>query len=368
MSRRAERDRTPPVVAIGASAGGVEALRTLVPLLPGTLEAAVLVVLHLPPDSPSALPAILRRTSQLQVRPARDGDELQPGVVYVARPDHHLVVSDGHLLLSRGPRENGHRPAIDVLFRSAARARGARTMAVVLSGTLDDGTAGAVAVAARGGRVATQDFDEALYADMPRSAARAVEQAEVLTTRDLATAITTWARQADDRAPLDDAEAEQQDGHHEHDEMQQEVDVSLMDPEALHDPDRPGRPSGFGCPDCAGALFQIDEGPLTRFRCRVGHAWSVESLLARQSVELESALWVALRSLEERAALNAELGERAGRRGHGRTAARFEENAQEATGAAELVRGLIADIDRALATATPHRTEEDDVEPGGTRG
>jgi two-component system chemotaxis response regulator CheB len=132
------------------------------------------------------------------------------------------------------------------------------------------------------------------------------------------------------------------------------VDLARLDPRAVHDVDRPGRPSGFGCPDCAGSLFEISEGSLLRYRCRVGHAWSAESLLARQSAALEGALWVALRSLEERAALNADLGDRADGRGHDKAATRFRENAHEATGAAELVRQLITEIgDTTLDTTLP---------------
>lgn len=325
----------PPIVVVGASAGGVEALRDLVSRLPGDLAACVLVVLHVPADSPSALPVILRRVTDLQVRQAADGDPLRAGEVLVARPDHHLVVSDGHVLLTRGPRENGHRPAVDVLFRSAARARGARTLAVVLSGALDDGASGCVAVASRGGRVAVQDYAEALYPSMPRAARTAVGDADQLTLTELAALIGTWAGEAGGpEAPLPDDERR----------LTQEVGMAGMQPDAMHDLDRPGSPSGFGCPDCAGALFQIEEGSLVRYRCRVGHAWSAESLMARQTAALESALWVALRSLEEKAALNAQLGDRARGRGHDRTATRFEDNVQEAVGAAELVRRLITEI------------------------
>jgi two-component system chemotaxis response regulator CheB len=240
------------------------------------------------------------------------------------------------VLLTRGPRENGHRPAVDVLFRSAARARGRRTLAVVLSGALDDGASGAVAVSSRGGKVAVQDYDEALYASMPQSASRAVgDDVEQLPLRGLADLITTWA------GDVGHAEAGRSE---EHSELNQEVDMASMEPGAMHDLNRPGSPSGFGCPDCAGALFELQEGNLVRYRCRVGHAWSSESLLARQAVALEGALWVALRSLEEKAALNAELGQRASTQGHDRTATRFQENVQEAIGAAELVRQLITQV------------------------
>ncbi len=325
----------PPVVVMGASAGGVEALRDLMSLLPSSLRACILVVLHVPGNSPSALPSILRRVCDLPVRQAEDGERLRAGEVLVARPDHHLVVADGHVLLTRGPRENGHRPAVDVLFRSAARARGSRTLGIVLSGALDDGAAGSVTIASQGGRVAVQDFEEALYDSMPRSAAQAVGRVDQLPVAGLAELAAAWADElGDDRSRNGDG----------HPQITKEVGMASMDPDAMHDLVRPGRPSGFGCPDCAGALFQLEEGNLVRYRCRVGHAWSADSLLARQTVDLEGALWVALRSLEEKAALNAKLGERAGSQGHDRTAARFNENVQEAIGAAELVRQLITTI------------------------
>ena len=325
----------PPVVVVGASAGGVEALRDLVALLPRDLRAAVLVVLHVPPDAPSALPVILRRAGKLPVAQAAEGAPLRAGEVLVAPPNHHLVVIDGSVSLTRGPQENGHRPAVDVLFRSAARARGDRVLGIVLSGALDDGAAGAVAIAARGGRVAVQDFDQALYSSMPRAAASAVPEVEQLSLVALADLAHAWAESKATDAIDVAVELET---------LEKEVGMSELDPGAMHDHDRPGDPSGFGCPDCGGALFQIEEGGLVRYRCRVGHAWSSESLLARQAVDLEGALWMALRSLEEKASLNAELAARAADLGHDRTASRFTESAQEATRAAELVRRLIADI------------------------
>ena len=331
-------DGSPPVVVVGASAGGVEAIRDLVSMLPRGLGACVLIVLHLPAGSSSALPAILRRAGELPVAQAEDGAPLRAGEVLVARPDHHLVVIDGSAALSHGPRENGHRPAVDVLFRSAARARGSDVLGVVLSGVLDDGAAGAVSIARAGGRVVVQAFDQALYSSMPRAAAAAVGDVEQLDIAAIARHVVSWSEERRDGTA----------GPHQNSELEKEVEMATLDPDAMHDPERPGRPSGFGCPDCAGALFQIEEGNLVRYRCRVGHAWSAESLLARQTVELEGALWMALRSLEEKAALSVDLGERAEGLGHGQTASRFREAAQDVLGAAELVRQLISQIGEAV--------------------
>ncbi|WP_343908987.1 chemotaxis protein CheB [Nocardioides aquiterrae] len=322
----------PPVavIVVGASAGGVEALRDFMSVLPVDLPACVLVVLHLPRDAPSALPSILTRAGQLPVRHATAGERLEPGVVLVAPPDHHLIVVDDRAELSHGPQENGHRPAIDVLFRSAARARDSRVIGVVMSGSLDDGAAGAVAIVRQGGRLLVQDPDEALYGSMPLAATRAAGTGNQVPVRKMGEVLAAWVAEMSGGTG-DDPPAE----------MEQETQMADLDPGALHDPDRPGTPAGFGCPDCAGALYQIDDGPLRRYRCRVGHAWSPESLLAQQSIAMESALWMALRALEEKAALNDDLGRRAWAHGHDRTATRFEESAEETRHAAELVRRLI---------------------------
>jgi two-component system, chemotaxis family, protein-glutamate methylesterase/glutaminase len=183
------------IIVVGASAGGVEALRVLVGKLPRDLPAAVLVVLHVSPEHKSILPRILTGAGPLPAEHAKDGELLEPGRIYVAPPDRHMVVDDGVVRLTRSPPERGHRPAVDSLFHSAARFHGARVVGVVLSGALDDGTAGLVAVKKRGGVTVVQDPEEALCADMPRSALEHLEVDYCLPTAQIAALIDKLAHQ-----------------------------------------------------------------------------------------------------------------------------------------------------------------------------
>jgi two-component system, chemotaxis family, protein-glutamate methylesterase/glutaminase len=287
------------VVAIGASAGGVEALRDLVRELPADLPATVLVVLHLPTSAFSALPAILDRAGALSTTSAWDGAPLKPGTILVAPPNRHLIVRDDHVVLGRGPKENGHRPAIDPLFRSVARWRGQRAIGVVMSGTLDDGAAGLASIAERGGVGVVQDPEQALYDGMPRAALAAVPDALVSSGTKLAHLIARLCEKTVDThlRPVDRV-------------LQMETDIPDMDEQSLADNDRPGRPAAMTCPDCNGAMFVLDESNVIRYRCRVGHAWSPESLLMGQLEAAEGALWAAIRTLEEKAALHRNLVQR----------------------------------------------------------
>jgi two-component system chemotaxis response regulator CheB len=189
------------LVVIGASAGGVEVLKRVVGGLPADLRAAVCIVLHIAPSGPSMLASILSRAGQLPCRSARDGDRLREGVILVAPPDHHLVIEDGHVRVTSGPRENGHRPAIDVLFRSAAAALDSRVVGVVLTGTRDDGSAGLAVIKASGGATIVQDPDEAMYRGMPASAIAHVAVDAVVASDLVASTIAAMVKGED--PPLD---------------------------------------------------------------------------------------------------------------------------------------------------------------------
>lgn len=312
---------------VGASAGGVEALRQFVAALPADLPAAVCVVLHIPASAPSALAGILDRAGPLPAVPAVQGDKLRAGVVVVAGPDHHLLVGETEVGVSRGPRENGHRPAVDVLFRTAARWWGPRASAVVLSGSLDDGAAGVAAVAARGGDIYVQNPDGAPYAGMPKAALAAVPGAATGTPGDLAKLVAERCQ----TVPAAVAEVDEV--------LRVETDMADLNEEAHAQHVRPGTPAGVACPDCGGAMFDLVSEAMLRFRCRVGHAWSPESLLTRQIEETEAALWTAIRTLEEGAAVQRRLADR--RTGAARD--RYLERAAEADASAATIRDLLRD-------------------------
>ncbi len=327
------------IVAVGASAGGVEALSELVQLLPADLSAAVLVVLHIPAYGHSVLPDILSRRGPLPATHAVDGEPLLTGRIYIAPPDHHLLVRGGRIRLTRGPAENNHRPAVDTLFRSVARCCGPRAVGIVLTGTLDDGTSGLQAIKSRGGIALVQDPKEALFTGMPASAIENVAVDRVETIAGLAQTMARLAGEGPAGRQIKDEQAAQK-GIPVTSNLEEDVEVAESDMSRL-DNRTEGQPSGFSCPDCHGVLWEITEGELTRYRCRVGHAYSPQSLLASQSENLEEALWTALRALEESAAMAERLQSRAAERGHTLSATQFGNQAQDARNRARIVHDVL---------------------------
>lgn len=300
------------VIGIAASAGGVEVLRRLVGDLPAGLDATVCIVLHIPPTGRSLLAPILDRSSPLDVVLAEHDAPLAGGTVFVAPADHHLLVRADRLELSRGPKENGVRPAADPMFRSLARAWGADAAAVVLSGALDDGAAGALAISQSGGRVIIQDPEEALVPGMPASALATGAEAEVVPVAAMAELLAAFAG------------------------------VPAREPRDSTSPggERAELPfSGFTCPECGGALWELREAELVRYRCRVGHSYSEAAMVDAQGNAVEAALWSALQGLEERSELLRRIATRMA--AQPRTQSRFARSASEAEDRAAAIRRIL---------------------------
>jgi two-component system chemotaxis response regulator CheB len=325
-------ERASTVVVVGASAGGVEALTTLAAGLPEDLDAAVCVVLHLPAGAESRLAEILSRAGPLPAVQVRGGEPLARGRIYVAPPDRHLMLRGPHVLLGRGAHENGLRPSIDVLFRSAALSYGRRAIGVILSGTRDDGVAGASAIGARGGCVMVQSPDDALFPGMPSQTVSRDHPDRVLPLAELAAAVTKAVRRLSEEAPMSE------NGGH---EMSLETEYATLDADALGRDAPPGESSVYACPACGGVLWELEDPELLRFRCRVGHAYTADGAVEAQGESVETALWTALRALQERAQLSERLASRVGAAGAKQSQTRFEEFAREAREQADVIRRLL---------------------------
>ncbi|MEH2365621.1 chemotaxis protein CheB [Nostoc sp.] len=328
------------IIVIGTSAGGVEALTYLVKHLPSNLNAAVIIVLHVSSQGTSVLPKILNRASNLPVSHALDSEAIVHGRIYVAPPNYHLLVERGYLRLTRGAKENRCRPAINPLFRSAARAYGQRAIAVLLTGVLDDGTAGLMAVKMRRGVAIVQNPDDALYADMPRNAIENVEDIDhILPLSDIPSTLIALVNTPMEVQPENPVPSK----------MEFETEIAQLSLEAVeNESERPGKPSTFGCPDCGGMLWEIEEGKegnLLRFRCRTGHAYSAETLLATQSDKVEDALWIAFRALEEKASLSHRMAARMEARNQTLAAQRFKEEAHSARQRSAIIREVLLKVD-----------------------
>lgn len=302
------------IVVIGGSAGAIEVLLELTRGLPKDLPAAVFVVQHV--SEKSVLPDLLSRAGALPACHPRDEEPIQLGRVYVAPPNLHLYLQQGAVRVVRGPKENGQRPAADVLFRSAARAYGPRVIGVVLSGTLDCGSAGLLAIKRAGGLAVVQDPEDATFAEMPRNALAHAEVDRTVPASLLARTLVELIHSPPRR-------------HRQTEEELSGVGVPLG-------------PSVYTCPECHGTLFEMDDPHLLEFRCRVGHGFAGRALAQAQVSDIEASLWAALRALEEHGSLNERLSQRAAQHGQDRTRERFNERADSARQHASLLRRMLS--------------------------
>jgi two-component system, chemotaxis family, protein-glutamate methylesterase/glutaminase len=285
------------VMVIGASAGGVEALKVIVRALPGDLPAAVLIVLHSSPQGPYLLPHILSKAGPVEVAQTVDGAPIEHGKIYVAPPDHHLLVKGTRISLSKGPKENRARPAIDPLFRTAAAAYGPRVVGVILTGMLDDGTAGLSAVKECGGTSVVQDPEDALYPSMPKSALQYVGADYTVSLSEIGPLLARLAREPTklrETLPIS---------------RLNEIESRFVEMETMNmqDMDAIGSHAGVSCPECHGPMWKIKDGTLQRYRCHVGHAYTAQTMAEGQIEAQEIHLWQSLRLMKERVSLMWEI-------------------------------------------------------------
>jgi len=325
------------MVVVGASAGGVEALTKLVQALPRGYTGTLFIVLHLAPEGTSVLAEILQRAGNLPADQAEDGEVPKPGHIYVAPPNAHLLVDDdGRIALSTGPKENGHRPAVDPLFRSAGAVYGARAVGIVLSGSRDDGAAGLRSIKEAGGMAIAQDPSEALAPSMPLSAIEHVHVDAVRPAEEIAALLV-------ELATVDTAKVLSGNGAGERRAAADAADAREPAVMRSASPIMPGNSSGLTCPECSGALWEVKESDLIQYRCRVGHVYSLDSMLAEQARSVEAALWAGVAALEERAQLMRRGADRAQSRDSTKLRDRFSNDADMAERQAVLLRDAVTE-------------------------
>lgn len=318
------------IIVIGTSAGGLSALKKLVLQLPPDLPATIFIVQHMSPAQRSNLPALLERAGKLKVSHPVDGERFLKGHVYVAPPDHHLILEDGHIRLSQGPKENLTRPAIDPLFRSAALAFRGRVVGVVLTGELDDGTAGLWSVKYRGGITVVQDPGDAAHPSMPRSAASNVAIDYCLPLSEIGPLLVRLAND-----PFEEESAPPSE------KLEIENRIALDDPRALTQLERLGELTSLTCPDCHGSLRRLTEDKFIRFRCRTGHAYTSETLLTEQNQALENILRDALRSAVEQSTVAQLLADHARRTNDKETITPWESENRKAAQRVHLIQQVL---------------------------
>jgi two-component system chemotaxis response regulator CheB len=321
------------LLAIGTSAGGVEALRHLARELPSDLPAAVLIVIHLSDRFPSQLDEILTSAGGLAAQFADDGDVLERGRLYIGPAGKHLLIDGERVVLGVGPPENRSRPSVDPLFRSVAVCCGSRAIGVILTGALNDGSSGLQALKQCGGVTVVQDPHDALFPDMPQAALEQVEPDHVVSLAAMAKLLAGLVAQPAGKAVVAT------------EKIRLEVQVATRGGIGMNLMDKMGARSRFTCPDCQGVLWEIDEGGVVRYRCHVGHAYTAEVLEHALGENLSRALASALRALEERGTLLRSLEKKARDSGRNRLAVHWAEKARAADAEAETIRRSILAVD-----------------------
>ena len=309
------------IIVIGASAGGVYALKELVALLPHDFDATIFLVVHVSPHSPSYLPEILNHSGPIKAVHPKDGELIQPGMIYIAPPDHHLLIEYEQVIVKKGPKENRFRPSIDALFRSAAYTYGPRVIGIVLTGMLDDGTSGMWSVKRLGGICIVQEPEEAMYASMPNHVMEYVDVDYVIPVNKMGLLLSDLiTEQVPDEPNLIQEELKR---------IEAEVNIAAQDNAFDMGILDMGELTPLTCPECNGALISIKEGKLIRYRCHTGHAYTANSLLAETTKVVEESFWKGIRALEETVILLEQSGQHFAEGGNKTVSEQFLQKSRE---------------------------------------
>lgn len=339
------------IIVIGASAGGFEAIKQLVGLLPADLDAAIFIVWHMSPDVTGILPQVINQQKTLLATNAVDHEPIITNHVYVAPPDRHLLLEQGFVRVTRGPKENRFRPAVDPLFRSAAYIYGPRVIGVVLSGGLDDGTAGLWTIKSRGGVAIVQEPGEAEVPSMPENALAAVAVDYRVSIAEMASLLVRLTQETITEAGEIAME--------EQEKTAIETRIAAQGSALARGVLMLGKPSHYACPECHGVLSVITEGDLIRYRCHTGHAYSADSLLTSITENVEDTLWSAIRGVEESIILLNDLGDHYAEHNQPKLAAMCFQKAQEAEIRAEIVRQTVFNHEHLTTTSLRKQAETD---------
>jgi len=326
------------IIVMGASAGGVNALVDLVASLPADFDASIFLVLHVSPSSPSLLPDILSRSGPLKAKHPNDGEKIKPGNIYVAPPDHHLILDNDSVLVKKGPKENRFRPSIDALFRSAAYMYGSRVIGIVLSGLMDDGTSGLWSVKRLGGVSIIQDPSDARFPDMPLNALEQVEVDYKLPVSEMASKLKKLISEPVKKSPAISSEEKKR--------FETEITIATQDNAFEMGILNMGDLTPFTCPECHGSLVSIQEGKRRRYRCHTGHAYTSSALLDSVTKTIEENLWNAVRGLEETVMLLENTGKQLEESGQKREAKQFLDKAKETRAKSHEIRKTIFEQER----------------------
>ena len=316
------------IIVMGASAGGFDAFQKIIQALPPDFQPPIFIVWHMSPDIIGVLPDVLNRANDIYAAHAYDNEEIKPNRIYIARPDHHMLINYGKVRVTHGPKENRFRPAVDPLFRSAAYTYGDRVIGVVLTGGMDDGTAGLWTIKHYGGIAVVRDPDDAEVSSMPANALRQVNVDHVAAVREIADLLVRLSKE-----PLVEKVDVMKD-----EQTKKEIDIAAEKRAMENGHLNFGELTPFTCPECHGVLSRLQNDNIVRYRCHTGHAYSADTLMASITEKIEDSLYSAIRGMDETVMLLNHIGDHFAESNQPRLAAAYFKKAKEAEERSQLVR------------------------------